>query len=168
MAISMYQVSVPRFIHMLGNLSRIFDKAEAYAEAKKLDPSVLPNARLYPDMLPLTAQVQIACDAAKGVAARLAGIPIPAFEDDEKTIADLKARIDKTVKFLETLKAAQIDGSDDKEIVVKVGGKDTPYKGMAFLLGRAIPNFYFHVTTAYDILRHNGVEVGKRDYIGNA
>ncbi|HXU52737.1 MAG TPA: DUF1993 domain-containing protein [Casimicrobiaceae bacterium] len=166
MAISMYQVSVPRFIHTLGNLSKIFDKAEAYAEQKKLDPSVLPNARLYPDMLPLTAQVQIACDAAKGAAARLAGIPIPAFEDDEKTIADLKARIDKTVKFLETLKPAQIDGSEDKELVIKVGGKDTPYKGMTFLLGRSIPNFYFHVTTAYDILRHNGVDVGKRDYIG--
>ncbi|HEY7903568.1 MAG TPA: DUF1993 domain-containing protein [Casimicrobiaceae bacterium] len=166
MAISMYQVSVPRFIHMLGNLSKIFDKAQAYAEAKKLDPSVLPNARLYPDMLPLTAQVQIACDAAKGAAARLAGVAIPAFEDDEKTIADLKARIDKTVAFLRTMKAEQIDGSEDKDLVIKVGGNDTPTKGMAFLLGRSIPNFYFHVTTAYDILRHNGVDVGKRDYIG--
>src|SRR6185503_6978613 len=120
MAISMYQVSVPRFIHMLGNLSKIFDKAEAYAEAKKLDPSVLPNARLYPDMLPLTAQVQIACDAAKGAAARLAGVDIPAFDDNEKTIADLKARIDKTVAFLKTMKAEQIDGTEDKDLVIKV------------------------------------------------
>jgi hypothetical protein len=166
MAISMYQVSVPRFIHMLGNLSKIFDKAEAYAEAKKLDPSVLPNARLYPDMLPLTAQVQIACDAAKGAAARLAGVDIPAFDDDEKTIADLKARIDKTVAFLKTMKAEQIDGTEDKDLVIKVGGNDTHYKAMVFLLGRSIPNFYFHVATAYDILRHNGVDVGKRDFIG--
>jgi uncharacterized protein len=166
MAISMYQVSVPRFIHMLGNLSKIFDKAEAYAEAKKLDPSVLPNARLYPDMLPLTAQVQIACDAAKGVAARLAGVDIPAFDDNEKTIADLKARIDRTVAFLKTMKAEQIDGSEEKDLVIKVGGNDTHYKGMVFLLGRSIPNFYFHVATAYDILRHNGVDVGKRDFIG--
>jgi len=166
MAISMYQVSVPRFIHTLGNLSKIFDKAEAYAEQKKLDPSVLPNARLYPDMLPLTAQVQIACDAAKGAAARLAGIPIPAFEDDEKTIADLKARIDKTVKFLETLKPAQIDGSEDKDIHLKLGAREVDWKGMQYLLGFALPNFYFHVVTAYDILRHNGVEIGKRDFIG--
>jgi uncharacterized protein len=166
MTLSMYQVSVPRFIHMLENLSRIFDKAEAHAEAKKIDPATLPNARLFPDMLPLTAQVQIACDAAKGVAARLAGIPIPAFEDNEKTLADLKARIAKTIDFLKTVKPAQIDGSEDKDLVVKVAGNDTHYSGMTFLLGRAIPNFYFHVATAYDILRHNGVEIGKRDYIG--
>jgi len=166
MAISMYQVSVPRFIHMLGNLSKIFDKADAYAEAKKLDPSVLPSARLYPDMLPLTAQVQIACDGAKGAAARMAGIDIPAFEDNEKTLDDLKARIARTVAFLGTIKAQQVDGSEAKDLVIKVGGKDTHYTAMTFLLGRAIPNFYFHVTTAYDILRHNGVEIGKRDYIG--
>ncbi len=166
MTISMYQVSIPRFIHTLGNLAAILDKAEAYATAKKIDPATLPNARLFPDMLPLTSQVQIACDAAKGVAARLAGVPIPAFDDNEKTLADLKARVAKTVAFLEGFTAQQIDGSEGKSLVVKVGGNDTTYDGMTFLLGRAIPNFYFHVATAYDILRHNGVELGKRDFIG--
>jgi len=167
MTISMYDVSVPRFIHMLGNLRAIIGKAQAYAEAKKLDEETLPKSRLYPDMLPFTTQIQIACDGAKGVACRLAGIPIPSFEDNEKTLADLVARIDKTVELLKTFKPEQINGSEDKELVVKVGGKDTPFRGMQFLLARAIPNFYFHVTTAYDILRHNGVEIGKRDYLGN-
>jgi hypothetical protein len=168
MAISMYKVSVPRFIHTLGQLGAILDKAIAHEQARKLDPAVLPNARLFPDMLPLTTQVQIACDAAKGVACRLAGVEIPKFEDDEKTLADLKARVAKTVELLQTFKAEQIDGTEDKELTVKVGGNDTKFAGMQFLLGRAIPNFYFHVTTAYDILRHNGVELGKRDYLGPA
>ena len=168
MPISMYQVSVPRFIHTLESLRNILDRAIAYEADKKLDPSVLPNARLFPDMLPLTSQVQIACDSAKGVACRLAGIPITAFEDNEKTLADLKARVDKTIDLLKTFKAEQIDGTEEKELVVKVGGKDTPFRGQQFLLGRAIPNFFFHVSTAYGILRHNGVEVGKRDYLGPA
>jgi hypothetical protein len=168
MTISMYKVSIPRFIHTLRNLGAILDKAEAYAEAKKLDVSVLPTARLYPDMLPLTSQVQIACDAAKGAAHRLAGVANPAFEDNEKTLPELKARIDKTIAFLETIKPEQVDGTEDKELIVKVGGNDTKFGGMQFLLGRAIPNFFFHVTTAYNILRHNGVEVGKRDYLGPA
>jgi uncharacterized protein len=166
MPISMFQVSVPRFIHTLDNLRNILDTAIAYEEARKLDPSVLPNARLYPDMLPLSAQVQIATDSAKGAACRLAGVPIVAFEDNEKSLADLKARAGKTIDLLKTFKPEQIDGSEEKELVIKVGGKDTPFRGMQFLLGRAIPNFYFHVATAYGILRHNGVEIGKRDFLG--
>jgi len=167
MTISMYQASVPRFVNILGNLSNILDKAQAHVDAKKIDPAVLPNFRLFPDMLPMTTQVQIACDTAKGVVARLAGMEIPAFEDNEKTLADLKARIARTVAFIQSVPAAKIDGSEDKEIVIKRGDKETHYKGMQFLLGHAVPNFYFHVTTTYNILRHNGVEIGKRDYLGN-
>lgn len=167
MTISMYQASVPRFVNILGNLATILDKAQAHVDAKKIDAAVLPSFRLYPDMLPLTSQVQIACDTAKGVVARLAGIDIPAFEDNEKTLADLKARIAKTVAFIQTVKPEQVDGSEDKDIVIKRRDKETHYKGMQFLLGHAVPNFYFHVTTTYDMLRHNGVEIGKRDYLGN-
>jgi hypothetical protein len=167
MTISMYQASVPRFANILGNLSNILDKAQAHVDAKKIDAAVLPGFRLYHDMLPMTKQVQIACDTAKGVVARLAGIEIPVFEDNEATLADLKARIAKTVAFIQTVKPAQIDGTEDKDIVIKRGDKETHYKGMQFLLGHAVPNFYFHVTTTYDILRHNGVEIGKRDYLGN-
>ena len=167
MTISMYQASVPRFVNMLSNLSNIIDKAQAHVDARKIDAAVLPAVRLFPDMLPLTSQVQIACDSAKGAVARLAGVEIPAFEDTEKTLADLKARIAKTVAFIQTLNAAQIDGTEDKEIVLKRGDKETRYTGMQFLLGHAVPNVYFHITTAYNILRHNGVEIGKRDYRGN-
>lgn len=167
MKISMYQASVPRFVNILGNLSNILDKAQAHVDARKIDASVLPNFRLFPDMLPMKSQVQIACDTAKGAAARLAGVPIPAHEDNEATLAELKARIAKVVTFLGTVTPEQIDGTEDKEIVLKRGDKETRYTGIQFLLGHATPNFYFHVTTAYDILRHNGVEIGKRDYIGN-
>jgi len=166
MIISMYQASVPRFVNILGNLSNILDKAQAHVDAKKLDTATLTNYRLFPDMLPMTTQVQIACDTAKGVVARLAGVQIPVFEDNEKTLADLKARIAKTVAYIQTLTPAQIDGTEDKEIVIKRGDKETRYKGMQFLLGHAVPNFYFHVTTTYNILRHNGIEIGKRDYLG--
>lgn len=166
MTISMYQVSIPRFAHMLQNLSAILDKAEAHAEARKIDPSVLPSARLFPDMLPLTAQVRIACDAANGAAARLSGVAAPTFGDD-KTFADMKGRIEKSIAYLKSITPAQVDGTEKKETVVKVAGKDVTYAGMQFLLARAIPNFYFHVTTAYDILRHNGVEIGKSDFLGN-
>jgi hypothetical protein len=165
--ISMYQASAPRFINILGNLSNILDKAQAHVEAKKIDPSVLPAYRLFPDMLPMTSQVQIACDAAKGVMARLAGIENPVFEDTEKTLPDLKARVAKTIAFIQSVTPAQIDGTEDKDIVIKRGEKETHYKGMQFLLGHAVPNFYFHISTAYNILRHNGVEIGKRDYLGN-
>ena len=167
MTISMYQVSIPRFVHMLNNLAAILDRAQAYAEAKKIDAATLPSARLYPDMLPLTSQVRIACDTAKRAAALLAGVDNPVYEDNETTLPELKARVERTIGFLNTIRAAQVDGTENREIVVKVGGKDTPFKGMQFLLARAIPNFYFHVTTAYDILRHNGLDVGKKDYLGN-
>ncbi|MES2584578.1 MAG: DUF1993 domain-containing protein [Pseudomonadota bacterium] len=167
MTISMYQASVPRFVNILGNLSNILDKAQAHVDAKKLSDSSLTAFRLFPDMLPMTTQVQIACDTAKGVVARLAGVDIPAFEDNEKTIAELKARVAKTIAFIQTFTPEQIDGTEDKAIVTKRGEKETHYKGMQFLLGHAIPNFYFHITTAYSILRHNGVEIGKRDFLGN-
>ncbi len=167
MTISMYQASVPRFVNILGNLSKILDKAQVHVDAKKLDTATLTTYRLFPDMLPMTTQVQIACDAAKGVVARLAGVEIPAYEDNEKTLADLKARVAKTIAFIQTVTPRQIDGTEDKEIVIKRGDKETRYKGMQFLLGHAIPNFYFHVTTTYNILRHNGIEIGKRDYLGN-
>ena len=167
MTISMYQASVPRFVNILGNLSNILDKTQAHIDAKKITDATLTGYRLFPDMLPMTVQVQIACDSAKGVVARLAGIDAPVFEDNEKTIADLKARVAKTITFIQTVTAAQIDGTEDKAIVTKRGDKETHYKGMQFLLGHAIPNFYFHISTTYLILRHNGVEIGKRDFLGN-
>lgn len=167
MNISMYQASVPRFVNILGNLSNIIDKAQAYIEANKIDDFTLTSFRLFPDMLPMSKQVQIACDTAKGAVARLAGLDIPVFADNEKTLVELKARIAKTVAFIQTVTPGQIDGTEDKAIVLKRGDKETHYKGMQFLLGHAIPNIYFHVTTAYDILRHNGIPIGKRDYLGN-
>lgn len=167
MTISMYQASVPRFVNILGNLSNILDKAQAHIDAKKIDGAVLTNYRLFPDMLPMATQVQIACDAAKGVVARLAGMEVPAFDVKESTLAELKALVGETISFLQSVSAAQIDGTEDKELVIARRGKETRYTGMQFLLGHATPNFYFHVTTAYNILRHNGVEIGKRDYLGN-
>ena len=167
MTISMYQASVPRFANILGNLSGILDKAQAHADARKIDGAVLTSDRLFPDMLPMVKQVQIACDTAKGVVARLAGMEIPAYDDNEVTLADLKARIAKTIAFIQSVPADKIDGTEDKDIVTKRGDKETRYKGMQFLLGHAVPNFYFHVTTTYNILRHNGVEIGKRDFLGN-
>jgi hypothetical protein len=167
MNISMYQASAPRFVNALKNLSAILDKAQAHAEAKKIDAAALTNFRLYPDMFPLKRQVQVACDTAKGAVARLAGVEVPKHEDTEETFADLKARIAKTIAFVETIKPAQIDGGEDKNIHLKLGSREIDWKGMQYLLGYALPNFYFHVVTAYDILRHNGVEVAKRDYIGN-
>lgn len=166
MTISMYQASVPRLVNILGNLSRILDKAQAHAEAKKLDATALTEARLFPDMFHLTRQVQIASDTAKGVVARLAGAEMPVFEDNERSFDELKARIAKTIAFVQSFTPEQIDGTEDKAIITKRGDKETHYVGMQFLLGHAIPNVYFHVTTAYNILRHNGVEIGKRDYLG--
>ena len=167
MAISMYQASAPRFANILSNLSAILDKAQAHCEAKKIDPLVLTSSRLFPDMLPFTRQITIACDTAKGAVARLAGVEIPKHEDTEQTFAELKERIAKTIAFIGTLKPAQIDGTEDKQIVLKVGGQDRTFTGMQYLLGHAYPNFYFHVTTGYNILRHTGVEIGKRDFIAN-
>ncbi len=167
MTISMYQASAPRFVNMLNNLSAVLDKAQAHADAKKIDPMTFATSRLYPDMLPLMSQVRIACDNAKGAVARLAGVEIPKHEDTEQTFAELKARIAKTVAFVQSIRPEQIDGTEEKEIVLKLGGKEVKFKGMQYLLGFALPNFYFHVVTAYDILRHGGVEIGKRDFIGN-
>ena len=166
MKISMHQASAPRFASMLRNLSAILDKAQAHAEAKKLDPVTLPASRLIADMFPLSRQVQIACDTAKGAVARLAGVEVPKHEDTEQTIAELKARIAKTLDFIQSVPAAKLDGSEEREVVMKMRGQDVRFNGLQYLLGHALPNFYFHVVTAYDILRANGVELGKRDYIG--
>jgi hypothetical protein len=148
------------------NLSVILDKTQAYIDAKKIDPSALLQFRLFPDMLNLTRQIQIATDTAKGVVARLAGVDIPTYEDNETSVAELQARIANTIAFIEGFTPAQIDGTEDKAIVTKRGDKETHYTGMQFLLGHAIPNVYFHVSIAFAILRHNGVEIGKRDYLG--
>jgi hypothetical protein len=158
---------VPVFVRTLGNLSAILDKAVRWAEAKKIDPAVLVNARLAPDMFALARQVQIASDAAKGCAARLAGLEVPSFPDTEATLPELQARIKKTIDFVQSIKPAQIDGSEDKTINLKVGPREMSFKGQAYLLGFVLPNLYFHVTTAYAILRHNGLDVGKADFLGN-
>jgi hypothetical protein len=167
MKISMYSASAPRFAHALRNLSAILDKAQAHFEARKLDAALPGGLRLIADMFPLARQVQIACDTAKGAVARLAGIEIPSYPDDEQTIAELKARIARTLDFIGSVPAAKIDGSDEREVVMKMRGQDMKFQGFQYLVGHALPNFYFHVTTAYNILRSNGVEIGKRDYIGS-
>ena len=167
MAISIHAASVARFAHMLKNLSVLLDKAEAHCAARKIDPAALTSYRLFPDMLPFTRQVQIACDSAKGAAARLAGVEVPKHEDTEQTFADLRARIAKTLAFIESVPKAQLEGAETREVVVKLRGEDVKFRGEQYLLNFALPNFYFHVTTAYDMLRHNGVELGKRDFIGN-
>ncbi len=166
MTISMYQASAPRLINSMRNLSAILDKTQAYIDAKKIDPAALLQFRLFPDMLNLTRQIQIASDTAKGVVARLAGVDIPTYEDNETSVAELQVRISKTISFIEGFTPAQIDGTEDKAIVTKRGDKETHYTGIQFLLGHAIPNVYFHVSIAFAILRHNGVEIGKRDYLG--
>jgi hypothetical protein len=162
----MYAASTPAFRRMLGNLAAILNKAAAHADARKIDHGVLINARLFPDMLPLIKQVQIASDTAKGCVARLAGIDIPKFEDDETSFADLQARIAKTIAFIDSVPPAQVDGSEGRDISLQIRDKKIELKGQDFLVNRALPNFYFHVTTAYAILRHNGVEIGKSDYLG--
>ncbi len=166
MPLSMYQASIPAFARMLKNLSGILEKAAAHAEAKKIDPAVFVSARLAPDMFPLSRQIQIASDAVKGCAARLAGAEVPSWADTETTFPELQARIEKTIDFLESFKPAQIDGSEERRITLKIGRREVTYLGKPYLFEFVIPHFYFHVTTAYDILRHNGVEIGKTDYIG--
>jgi hypothetical protein len=166
MTISMYEASAPRLANILRNLSAILDKAQAHCEAKKIDPVAFMQARLFPDMFAFTRQVQIACDTAKGAVARLAGVEVPKHEDTEQTFADLKARIAKTVDFVLSVSAAKVNGSETREVVLKMRSGEVKFNGMQYLLGHALPNFYFHVATAYNILRHNGVEIGKRDYIG--
>ncbi len=165
MAISMFRASVPVFLQMLPCLSAILDKAAAFAEGKKIEPSVLLNARLAPDMYPLTRQVQIATDFAKGTVARLAGQEPPKYADTETSIAELKARIAKTIDFIKSFTPAQIDGSEDRQISFPLGGETRNFQGENYLVNFALPNFFFHVSAAYTILRHNGVDIGKRDYM---
>jgi hypothetical protein len=165
MAISMFKASVPLFLQGLGCQAAILDKAAAYAEAKKIDPSVLLTSRLYPDMFPFTRQLQIAGDFAKGATARLAGAEVPSYADSETTIDELKQRIAKTIGFISGFKPEQIDGSEERDINLKVGGQDMAFKGQHYLVHFVLPNFFFHLTTAYAILRHNGVELGKRDFM---
>ena len=167
MSLSIYDASAPRFAHMLRNVDGILAKAAAHAAAKKIAPEVLLGARLFPDMLPMIKQVQIATDHAKGAVARLAGAEVPRFEDTEQTFDELRARIAKTLAFVESFTAAQFDGVEQRPIALRVGGKDWSFSGQDYLLGFALPNFYFHLVTAYNILRHNGVEIGKADYLGN-
>lgn len=166
MTISMYSASVPTFIRTLTNLAGILEKAQAHAETKKIKPEVLLNARLFPDMFALTRQVQITSDFAKGTVARLAGIEPPSYADTESSFAELIARVQKTVDFLKTIKADQIDGSENRDIVLKMHTGELKFKGEAYLTQFSLPNFYFHATTAYAILRHNGIEIGKMDFIG--
>jgi hypothetical protein len=162
----MYSLSAPVFVRMLRNLDGVLDKAAAHAAARKIDPSVLVNARLFPDMFPLTAQVRIAGDFAKGAVARLTGHEPPKYEDNEVTFDDLKARIAKTVAYVESFKPEQFEGAETRTVTMKMRGEDKSFDGLTYLANIVLPNFYFHVTTAYDILRHNGVELGKRDFVG--
>lgn len=166
MTISMYKASIPLFKQMLNNLSKTLDKAAAHAEAKKIDPGVLLNYRLAPDMFALTRQIQIATDNAKGMAGRLSGQTIPKFEDTETSIPELQARIQKTLEFLATCTPEQIDGQEEKAIVLKLPGSELNFTGINYLVHFAIPNFLFHVGMAYSILRHAGVDLGKTDYLG--
>jgi hypothetical protein len=166
MSLSMYQASVPQFIRMLTNLIGILEKGAAHCDARKIDPLALTQYRLYPDMFNLARQVQTACDHARNAAARLAGQEAPRLENTEQTFPELIGRVRDTIAYLETFKAGQIDGTENREVVVKRGETVNTYRGQDYLVQRALPNFYFHVTTAYDILRHNGVELGKRDFIG--
>ena len=166
MAISMYQASVPVFKKSLTALKEVLAKGAAHAAEHKIEESVLLGSRLYPNMFPLTRQVQIAADFGKGPVARLSGIEPPKYDDNEKTFAELAARIDKTLAFIDTFKPAQIDGSEDRDIVLTIGGKPATFKGQQYLLHMALPNLFFHMSMSYAILRHNGVDIGKRDFIG--
>jgi uncharacterized protein len=166
MALSMYQASVPAFVQMLGSLAAILDKAEAYAAERKIDPAVLLGWRLAPDMFALARQVQIATDHAKGCCARLAGVEVPKYADEETTFADLRARIARTIDFVRSFEPSDIDGSEDRGITITAGGRELHFKGQQYLVNFVLPNFYFHVTTAYNILRHCGLPIGKRDFMG--
>ncbi len=168
MTISMYAASAPAFIQGLKGLDIVLDKAAAYAAAKKVDPSVLLQTRVYPDMFAFARQIQIATDGAKGCMARLSGQTAPVFEDTESTIEELKARVAKTIAYIESFKAADIDGSEERDIVLKFPGSTFEFKGQAFLVTWAMPNFWFHVTTAYALMRGVGVDVTKGNYLGHA
>ena len=167
MTISMYTASVPVFQQLLGSLDQLLAKAEAHAAERKIDPEALLQARLFPDMFPLSKQVQIACDFARGVSGRLAGSALPVFDGEQKSFADLRALIAGTLDFIAGLEAAGFDGAESREIVLRPGTpKERTLEGQTYLLHYGLPQFFFHITTAYDLLRHNGVEVGKRDYMG--
>jgi hypothetical protein len=166
MNISMYNASIPVMIKMLGNLDTILDKAIAHAAARKIDDAAFVEARLFPDMFTFARQIRVATDMAKGAGARLAGVDIPKFEDNEKTLPELKSRLRKCIDFLKTLTPAQIDGSEGKAISLTVGGNALNFSGLDYLNSWVMPNFYFHVTTAYNLLRHGGVEIGKMDFLG--
>jgi hypothetical protein len=167
MTFSMYSASAPVFKQILNSLSAIVDKAEAHATEKKIDPAALLQARLFPDMFPFIRQVQIAADFAKGSAARLGGVEVPKYEDDEVTFADLKARLAKTVAFIDSVPQDGIEASAQRDITTGTGEKAKQWKGQVYLMHYALPHFFFHATTAYDILRHNGVDIGKKDFIGS-
>ncbi len=167
MTLSMFQAAVPPSLQMMGALSGVLAKAAAHCAARKIDPAVLLGSRLYPDMFALARQIQVAADFAKGGCARLADVPAPKFEDSETTFAELQARLDRTAEFIRTLAPAQIDGSEAREIVIKVAGQEMRFQGQPYLLHFVLPNLYFHATAAYAILRHNGVEIGKRDFMGS-
>jgi len=166
MSLSMHQASVPVFVTMLNNLTTILEKAETLAKERNIEESVLLNWRLTPDMFPFTRQVQIAADFAKGTSARLAGAEAPSYADEEASFADLKRRIAKTIAFVKSFKPGDIDGSEDRDITLTVGGQEMHFKGEPYLLRFALPNFYFHATTAYGLMRACGVTIGKRDFIG--
>lgn len=164
--VSMYDVSVPVFTERLKALALVLTKAEANAAERKIDPQVFLDARLAPDMYQLTRQVQVATDHAKGAPSRLAGREVPRYEDNEATFAELHQRIAKTLDLLATFKREEFEGADTRTITMKLGGRDVDTSGLAYLLNMAMPNFYFHITTAYDILRHNGVPLSKRNFLG--
>jgi uncharacterized protein len=166
MPISMYETSIPVMQRLMRNLAGVLEKAEAHATAKKIDADVLPNCRLALDMFPLKRQVQIATDMAKGAAARLAGTEAPKWEDTEVTLAELKGRLNKAIDYLGSFKPEQIDGSETRTITLTIGGQPKELEGHRYLMTHVYPHFYFHIVTAFDILRHNGVDVGKRDYVG--
>ena len=165
MTLSMYQASAPVFVQGLKGLTIVLDKAEAYAKARKIDEQVLLQTRLFPDMFPFVRQCQIVTDGAKGAMARLAGQTPPSYEDTETSFAGLRARLDKTIAFVESFKAEQIDGSEEREIVLKFPNGQHEFKGQFFLVHHALPNFFFHAATAYDLMRHVGVELSKGDYL---
>jgi len=166
MSFSVYEASIPVFTLSLTNLAAILDKAASHGEAKKVDPKVMPQARLIADMLPLSAQIQIACDTAKGAAARLAGVEVPKHADTETTLAELKARVAKTLDFIKTIKPDQLQGAESREVVLQFPQTTLKFNGATYLTNFALPNFFFHVTMAYALLRKNGVDLGKRDFLG--
>jgi uncharacterized protein len=167
MSVSMSQISLPVFVRHLEGLAIVLKKAQALYAEKKCDEATLLSYRLYPDMFSFARQVQATTDHARNSVALLAGIEAPKVEMTEKSLADLTARVENTVAWLNSIKPAQVDGAEAKNITVKMGDRETQYTGLDLLLKRALPNFYFHATTAYDILRHNGVEIGKRHFMGN-